>query len=83
MMTVVHIITESDTLDNQVSEVRGASKHECVNAYLARNAWDAKAKQGIERTAEGKVIVRYKEEVCILTHIVGNVLSARWVWTND
>lgn len=81
-MYIMHIIGLADNGDNQVTEIQGYSRSECVTAYLERNAWSHDKPNYYERLSNARLLVDYDEEVCILQSITSQVITARWVWKN-
>ena len=79
----MHFIEIAESGDNQTVEVISNSRHECIMAYLKRNAWNCKAPNSLERLTDGRLLVEYNEEVCIMQAVTEQVVTALWMWKAD
>lgn len=82
-MYIMHFIEIAESGDSQTVEVISNSRHECVMAYLKRNAWNCKAPNSLERLTDRRLLADYDEEVCIMQAVTEQVVTARWVWKAD
>lgn len=82
-MYIMHFIEIAESGDSQTVEVISNSRHECVMAYLKRNAWNRKTPNSLERLTNRRLLADYDEEVCIIQAVTEQVVTARWVWKAD
>ena len=82
-MYIMHFIEIAESGDSQTVEVIGKDRHDCVTAYLRRNAWSCSDYNYMERLSNRRLLVDYDEEVCILQGVTEQVVTARWVWKTD